>query len=601
MRIRRVNISNFRGIKSASVLIQGNTVFVGDNNSGKSTILEAIDLVMGPDRLSRHPIIDEHDFYAGEYINDNTLVEIIVEVVVTDLNEDQIIHFGNHIEWWDESTKTIIEGPPPKSTDSQTVIPALRLQFSGNYDSEEDDFSGQTFFSETLREGNQPEIFHKKDKRKCGFLYLRTLRTGSRALSLERGSLLDIILQLRELRPKMWEDVILQLKSVSVAGKPELGIDDILVSVQNSLSNIVSFESADKPQIRVSNLTREHLRKILTVFMGSGAFCEDGAEYMTPYYHQGTGTVNTLVLSLLSMIAEMKENVIFAMEEPEIALPPHVQKRVVLSVIEKSTQALFTSHSPYVLEEFSPNDILTISKSDGILIATPAGKPPAVKDKAYRQELRKRFCESLLARRVLIVEGKTEYDVYISAARKLQEIHPNKNYSFELLGIAVVNAETDSQVEALGQYYKGLKKTVYAVFDKQEATVSEKIRSIVDYPYEANEHGIENVVIKGVDASTLLSYGLEITSSGIWPDFLLEKMPHDGMTVDEIQNAMFCYFKHNKGNGSLADFVCYCKEEGMPQFIKNVIYQISETVYPAAEESTEDNDIPTMGRTDDGV
>ena len=67
MRIRRVNISNFRGIKSASVLIQGNTVFVGDNNSGKSTILEAIDLVMGPDRLSRHPIIDEHDFYAGEY------------------------------------------------------------------------------------------------------------------------------------------------------------------------------------------------------------------------------------------------------------------------------------------------------------------------------------------------------------------------------------------------------------------------------------------------------------------------------------------------------------------------------------------------------
>lgn len=505
MRIRRVNISNFRGIKSASVLMEGNTVFVGDNNSGKSTILEAIDLVMGPDRLSRHPIIDEHDFYAGEYIKNSTLVEIIVEVVVTDLNEDQIIHFGNHIEWWDESTKNILEGPPPQNTDLQTVISALRLQFTGIYDSEEDDFSGQTYFSETLREGSQPEIFHKRDKRKCGFLYLRTLRTGSRALSLERGSLLDIILQLKELRPKMWEDIILQLKSVSVAGKPELGIDDILVSVQNSLSNIVSFESADKPQIRVSNLTREHLRKILTVFMGSGAFCEDGTEYMTPYYHQGTGTVNILVLSLLSMIAEMKENVIFAMEEPEIALPPHVQKRVVLSVIEKSTQSLFTSHSPYVLEEFSPNNILTISKSDGILVAIPAGKPPAVKDKAYRQELRKRFCESLFARRVLIVEGKTEYDVYISAARKLQEIHPNKNYSFELLGIAVVNAETDSQVEALGQYYKGLKKTVYAVFDKQEATISEKIRSIVDYPYEANEHGIENVVIKGVDASTLLS------------------------------------------------------------------------------------------------
>lgn len=86
--------------------------------------------------------------------------------------------------------------------------------------------------------------------------------------------------------------------------------------------------------------------------MGSGAYCEDGIEYATPYYHQGTGTINTLVLSLLSMIAEMKDNVIFAMEEPETALPPHVQKRVVLSVIEKSTQALFTSHSPMSLKSF---------------------------------------------------------------------------------------------------------------------------------------------------------------------------------------------------------------------------------------------------------
>ena len=97
--------------------------------------------------------------------------------------------------------------------------------------------------------------------------------------------------------------------------------------------------------------------------MGSGAYKENGLEYMTPYSHQGTGTINTLVLSLLSMIADIKENVIFAMEEPEIALPPHTQKRIVLSVIEKSTQALFTSHSPYVLEEFEPEQILVISKN----------------------------------------------------------------------------------------------------------------------------------------------------------------------------------------------------------------------------------------------
>ena len=229
--------------------------------------------------------------------------------------------------------------------------------------------------------------------------------------------------------------------------------------------------------------------------MGSGAYCDDGTEYATPYYHQGTGTINTLVLSLLSMIAEMKENVIFAMEEPETALPPHIPKRVVLSVIEKSTQALFTSHSPYVLEEFSPDNILTITKYNGELCAIPAGMPPAVKPKKYRDEFRKRFCESLLSRRVLITEGRTEYDVYMTAARKLQSLHPNESYAFELLGISLVNAETDTQISKLGSYYMALNKIVYAVFDKQTNDASKEIRENVNFAYEADEHGIENVVL----------------------------------------------------------------------------------------------------------
>lgn len=580
MNICKVDISNFRCIKSASILLNGNVVLVGDNNSGKSTIFEAINLVMGPDRLARHPVIDEHDFYAGEYLKNDIPVQISVEVVVIGLNEEQQIHFGNHIEWWNTNKKSLLVGPPAANTDFDNVVPALRLKFVGNYDLDEDDFTGQTYFAETLREGNQPEPFGRKDKRKCGFLYLRTLRTGSRALSLERGSLLDIILQLKELRPQMWENVISQLKDVTVAGDPELGIEGILTSVQASLSSIVSFEAADKPQIRVSNLTREHLRKVLTVFMGSGAYCEDGTEYTTPYYHQGTGTINTLVLSLLSMIAEMKDNVIFAMEEPETALPPHVQKRIVLSIIENSTQALFTSHSPYVLEEFPPGDILTITKCEGLLCAIPAGMPPAVKAKQYREEFRRRFCESLLSRRVLITEGRTEYDVYITAARKLQSLHPNRNYAFELLGISLVNSETDSQIAKLGEYYKRLNKTVYAVFDKQEINAGKEIRGKVDFAYEAEEHGIENVVLKNIEFPVLLKYGLQLVSEDAWPSHLSTKKPHAEMTSEEIYDALFTFFTQRKGNGSLADLIDFCSEDEMPPFIKKTVNDIRETIYP---------------------
>ena len=586
MNICKITIANFRGIKSASILLDGHQVFVGDNNSGKSTIFEAIDLVMGPERLSRRPIIDEHDFYAGEYCIDGTPVEINVEVIVIDLNEDQLRHFGSNIEWWNTKDSVLIDGPPAEATDDENVVPALRLTFKGAYDPEEDDFTGHTYFSSSLRAGCQPEFFRTKDKRLCGFLYLRTLRTGSRSLSLESGSLLDVILQLKEIKPQMWENVLSQLKNVSVAADPALGISEVLSDVQRSLSSLVPYESANNPQIRVSNLTREHLRKVLTVFMGSGSLLSGGEEYATPYYHQGTGTINTLVLSLLSMIADIKENVIFAMEEPEIALPPHIQKRVVLSVIEKSTQALFTSHSPYVLEEFEANQILVVSRTQGVMEVVPAGMPPKVKLKEYHDELRRRFCESLLARRVLIAEGRTELDVYSCAARKLQRLHPEQNLSFELLGIALVTANTDTQIEHLGRYYKGLNKTVYAVFDHQEPDVRKSIVDSVDHAYEAQEHGLENVCLKGIDHSVLLRYAVNIVDEGNWPTHLANYSPNGEMTSDELRKALLKFFAHNKGSGSLADLISFCSEDEMPAFIKETIYNISETIYPSPVSNT---------------
>ena len=57
MKVVRLTISNFRGIKSAELLFEGHTLMVGTNNVGKSTLCEALDLVLGPDRLNRFPPI----------------------------------------------------------------------------------------------------------------------------------------------------------------------------------------------------------------------------------------------------------------------------------------------------------------------------------------------------------------------------------------------------------------------------------------------------------------------------------------------------------------------------------------------------------------
>ena len=67
MRVTRLAIQKYRGIKKAVIFLPEHGVFIGDNNTGKTTVLEALDLVLGPDRLNHHPPIDEHDFFRGKY------------------------------------------------------------------------------------------------------------------------------------------------------------------------------------------------------------------------------------------------------------------------------------------------------------------------------------------------------------------------------------------------------------------------------------------------------------------------------------------------------------------------------------------------------
>jgi putative ATP-dependent endonuclease of OLD family len=203
VKVSRLTISNFRGIKDADLLLPNHVVLIGDNNVGKSTVLEALDLVLGPDRLGRRTPVDEHDFFQGRYRaqGEDTPPEVLIEATITRLNAEQRIRFKDYIEWWDENGGKLHTSPPPETVDQDNISHALRVAFSGMYDEEEDDFVGTTYFPKSDDEGDRKE-FRKKDKQYCGFLYLRSLRTGRRALSLEHGSLLDIILRLKETRSR---------------------------------------------------------------------------------------------------------------------------------------------------------------------------------------------------------------------------------------------------------------------------------------------------------------------------------------------------------------------------------------------------------------
>jgi putative ATP-dependent endonuclease of OLD family len=317
VKIFSVSIENFRGIRWSKLMLPDHAVLIGDNNTGKSSVFEAIDLALGPDRLSRRPPVEEHDFYRGQYLpvvnleapdgaEPGPAPKITVEVTITNLSPEQEARFGANVEWLNTITGALYQEAKPAGVDAAEIQAALRVTFIGEYDADEDDFIGNTYFTRSLSEEETPTSFSKKDKQLCGFLFLRSLRTGSRALSLEHGSLLDIILRLKEIRPQMWEGTIGTLAGFDVASDPALGISGVLESIDKSLKKYVPREWGVKPHLKVSNLTREHLRKVVTAFIATGT-----GDHAAPFFGQGTGTINMLVLAMLSQIAEDKQNVHF--------------------------------------------------------------------------------------------------------------------------------------------------------------------------------------------------------------------------------------------------------------------------------------------------
>lgn len=599
MRVCRISINHFRGIKSAVLHLPKHAVIIGDNNTGKTTILEALDLALGPDRLNRTPPIDEHDFHQGQYLaelapdeaagddgdavaaalgpdepapaeeSDAKAPRIEIEVTIADLSEEQLARFGDNVEFWDSKADTFYDAPNPEGIDPAHIVEALRVTFHGWYDAEEDDFEGRTYFTRSLLDGGTQVPFTKKDKQACGFLYLRSLRTGTRALSLERGSLLDIILRLKEVRPQMWEDTLETLSGFSVAADPDLGITGVLESINTALKKYVPKEWGIEPHLKVSNLTRDHLRKVITAFIATGE-----GQHAAPYYRQGTGTINMLVLAMLSQIAADKQNVIFAMEEPETAIPPYAQKRIVHEIRQLASQALFTSHSPYVLEEFAIEETVVLGRdSEGVLSRKPISLPDNVKLKRYRQQFRVRFCEGLLARRILVAEGATEASAFPVVCRRLSELKPDTYRSLEAMGVCVVDADSETNIPGMAKLYRDLGKRTFALCDKQEAAHQAAIEKEVECLLMHGEKGFEALVLKGTTEDALKRFAATID----WPQDLTQTFPDP---VAQATDALAAYFKKNKGNWGISDFLAQCSEDEIPEWLRQACTRLMDICDP---------------------
>lgn len=133
MRVRRLDIRNFRGLRAVTIRPNGHVVLAGEPRAGRSTVVEALRRVLIPD-ATRVPLTDDLDFNR----RDRSLA-VEIEVVLGDLGAALEQEFFDQLEPWDsEEGEVLLETSDPTEIDDEDTDLVVRLCYRARWDDDSD-------------------------------------------------------------------------------------------------------------------------------------------------------------------------------------------------------------------------------------------------------------------------------------------------------------------------------------------------------------------------------------------------------------------------------------------------------------------------------
>lgn len=585
MRIVRIRMRNFRCIKNAEIYPTIHNVFLGPNNSGKTAILEGLNLVLNPEITYRSHAIDENDFYQRRYklqdnenpkkdrnperplANENTQIgdsttddanvenddvpNVYIEVVLSDLTTEDENYFRDTLVPWRPQTQDIIESANEGEDPFENAETAIRVFFEGWYDSSEDDFFYNTYF--LRKEGDDRDDcpkFSREHKRYIGFLIYRDFRALTRPITLEPVTLFGRLVQSQLITLKHFEDVFQSTKNalISVTADPEFA--SLLIAYKAEIERFLFLSESDPSVLSffLTDRTREQVK--------SSAQLHVRDEIDLPLQNMGAGTRSLAILAVLTLIMRRRGRGILALEEPETFLFPHAQRRVIDECLQLADQIFVTTHSPYILERIPVEGVGRIArKPDGEVTWTRISTSSIKQVNLYSKRLRQVHCEALVGHGVLVVEGDSDRWWLVGASRILNrnEWNGRRQEALELLGISIVSADTNGDILKLGAFFTEAGLRVIGLFDN--ITDSGLMQQIVDSPFPSlllRQNGLEDLLVAQLPIDILRRF---LTEAPHCKDTLINKADAATMTEDAIRSETRVRLIGNKGSASMHDWL----------------------------------------------
>lgn len=413
MRVTAVRIENFRGIKQLELELDETTVLIGENNSGKTAILDALRLCLRDLGARRRTVFDTLDFHLpDEDAEPSSTKPIQIEVLFSEQEMG---------EWNDQLIGRLSRDGILQVGDDERNHVLLRV--TCEYDSTSRDFAQDWSFLNLNREpltgvGSQALA---RIQQEVPYFYLTALRDAAHHFD-ARGQFWRPFLKGTQLPVKKKTEIEQKLREVN-----DLVVDshDSFGQVRTALrqvQDVVPLASGDVVSIEAVPGRMFDMLAKAQIHLGTMT----GAKI--PVEKHGEGTQSLAVLMLFSAFLKLSpdRDPIVALEEPEAHLHPSAVRALWHLVHDFSGQKLISTHSGDLLAEIDIQHIRRLARTpDGIsAFQIPANLLSAEERRKFNYHIRLARGELLFARCWLLVEGETEVWVYPAAARALgKDLH----------------------------------------------------------------------------------------------------------------------------------------------------------------------------------
>jgi len=395
MILATVKLEGYRNFKKAKINFNKKTLIIGANDVGKTNLLWAIRLLLDRGLSDFEIEPKDSDFYAFDETNEFEIVLFFEDVV-----EDCVV--------------SKLKG---KISDDNKLV----LSYKAFRDKATRSKTYKLFAGPNVK--SLEEIEDRYYRKVLNIKYISSRRDFYHYINQEKNYLFQIAKENRDEEQSTADDILYseiktdlekvdeKIPKLNFISSATNTINEELskLSIHHNKQKIVFDSSASNVDNFINNVSIASKSNEQSVLIG------------------GDGRLNQIYLALWSSRNELtqesiKEVSIFCIEEPEVHLHPH-QQRKLADYLNQSLngQVLLTSHSPQIASEFSPNSIIRLLNEKGATRAASNGCSiiidAAFEDFGYRLSIIP--AEAFFSDVVLLIEGPSEELFYKTLSKQI--------------------------------------------------------------------------------------------------------------------------------------------------------------------------------------